>query len=687
MNLETPLNQIRGINIKISKKLAELSLFTIKDILFFFPLSYTDCSSLKKINQLKINENSTIKAKIVDLKTKPLFKRRSLIIQALLKDETGTLRAVWFAKPYLEKIFLKGREFFFAGKVTVSKYGLSLIEPEFETIEKEEKKHLLRIIPHYREKKGLTSRFLRTIIFPLLKFSDFLPSFLPREIEKRYSLPTFSQAIKEIHWPSSFSFLKKAQTRIDLENLFILELFLLKRKISLKEKTAPIFSWQKEIDEFIADLPFKLTNDQKKVLQEIFTDLASGKPMNRILQGDVGSGKTIVALISSLAVALKKYQVAFMAPTEILAWQQFQAAKNFFKKIDLPLALLTANYSLIFWQGQESEVKKSSLQKEISQGKFLIVFGTHSLLQEKINFPCLSLIIIDEQHRFGVNQRALLAKKGEKITPHCLSMTATPIPRTLALSLYSDLDFSLIKESPQKRKIVTKITSPKNREKVYEFIRKKIKEGEQLFLVCPLIEESEKLSLESIEKKYQEIKRIFPEFSVAKLYGKMKGEEKQKVIEDFAKNKTKILVTTSVIEVGIDVPAANLMIIENPERFGLAQLHQIRGRIGRRGQQAFCFLFPEKLPAKTRARLKAIQESTDGFFLSQKDLEIRGPGEFLGIKQSGFPDYLMLALTNFTLIKIAKEAALNLLKKDPSLNRFSLLRERVEKMAEEISFS
>ena len=687
MNLETPLNQIRGINTKISKKLAELSLFTIKDILFFFPSSYTDYSSLKKIDQLKINENSTIKAKIVDLKTKPLFKKRSLIIQALLKDETGTLRAVWFAKPYLEKIFLKGREFFFAGKVTVSKYGLSLIEPEFETIEKEEKKHLLRIIPHYREKKGLTSRFLRTIIFPLLKFSDFLPSFLPREIEKRYSLPTFSQAIKEIHWPSSFSFLKKAQTRIDLENLFILELFLLKRKISLKEKTAPIFSWQKEIDEFIADLPFKLTNDQKKVLQEIFADLASGKPMNRILQGDVGSGKTIVALISSLAVALKKYQVAFMAPTEILAWQQFQAAKNFFKKIDLPLALLTANYSLIFWQGQESEVKKSSLQKEISQGKFLIVFGTHSLLQEKINFPCLSLIIIDEQHRFGVNQRALLTKKGEKITPHCLSMTATPIPRTLALSLYSDLDFSLIKESPQKRKIVTKITSPKNREKVYEFIRKKIKEGEQLFLVCPLIEESEKLSLESIEKKYQEIKRIFPEFSVAKLYGKMKGEEKQKVIEDFAKNKTKILVTTSVIEVGIDVPAANLMIIENPERFGLAQLHQIRGRIGRRGQQAFCFLFPEKLPAKTRARLKAIQESTDGFFLSQKDLEIRGPGEFLGIKQSGFPDYLMSALTNFTLIKIAKEAALNLLKKDPSLNHFPLLRERVEKMAEEISFS
>ncbi len=683
LSLNTPLVYLKGVGPKNAKKLAKLKLLEIKDLLFYFPKKYLDFSNLKKINSLEANKPATIKAKVGYLETERSYKKRIFFTKTLLSDQTGSIQAIWFAKPYLENSLIFNREYYFAGIPKLTKQGLVLVEPDFEEVFKKNKLHTLKLVAIYKEAPSLSSKYFRYLLSQIINLSKNIQEILPEYFLKKYSLPNISQTINFLHFPKNLKQISLAKKRVELENLLILELSLLKRKINLKKLKAPKINFNKqEIFSLEKHLPFKLTTDQKKAVLEIAQDMIQAKPTNRLLQGDVGSGKTLVALIIALNVAKNNFQTAFMAPTEILAWQHFHSALNFLKKIDINIALLTSNFSFFGWQGQVSKISKKNLLKEIKEGKVSLVFGTHSLIQKNINFKNLAFVVIDEQHRFGAKQRKELAKKG--FSPHILSMTATPIPRTLALSFYSDLDFSILKNMPKKREIITKAVSKTSQKKAFDFIKKQIENGSQAFVICPLIEDSEKMEVKSVKQEYEKLKKFFPENWLAVIYGKLKPKEKEKILQDFKDGKIKILISTSVVEVGIDIPKANLMIIESPERFGLAQLHQLRGRIGRGGERGFCFLFPEKFGPQTKQRLKAFKETDNGFELAQKDLEIRGPGEFLGTKQSGWPDYLMKSILKIDLVKIARKEAENILKTSPDLNKFPQLKQKVNQIEKSI---
>ncbi len=464
---------------------------------------------------------------------------------------------------------------------------------------------------------------------------------------------------------------------------------MLKEKMKIKSQKAPQIPMNIElIKSFVEKLPFQLTGAQKKAIWQILKDLEKGRPMNRLLQGDVGSGKTICAMAAALQVAKAGYQVAFMAPTEILAKQHFDSFLNFLKDFDLKIGLLTHGDCRIF-SPIEKRVSKKEMLQLVEKGKVDILIGTHSLIQENVKFKNLALAIIDEQHRFGVEQRAKLAKQSG-FFPHLLSMSATPIPRTLALTIYGDLDLSILDEMPKgRRKVITKAVSPLERQKVFEFIRKQVKKGRQVFFICPRIEPRENLEtlaeIKAVKKEYEKLsKKIFPDLRVSMLHGRMKTREKEKIMKDFKEGKIDILVSTSVVEVGIDVPNATIMVIEGAERFGLAQLHQLRGRVGRSKYQAFCFLFTQSPSKKTAQRLEALMKCEDGFELAQKDLEIRGPGEIFGKRQWGLPDLAMGAITDIFLVEKTREAAKEILAKDPQLKNYPLLREKLKEFEKEV---
>jgi len=471
-----------------------------------------------------------------------------------------------------------------------------------------------------------------------------------------------SHAIEQIHFPDNISLAQKARQRLSFDELFLIQLTTLKQKQKLNQETAINIPFNEPlIKTFVKNLPFKLTNDQRIAAWEIFQDISKKQPMNRLLNGDVGSGKTIIALMTGLEIAKNGYQVAFMAPTEILAKQHFETFNKLLKKYKLKITLLIG-----------STKNKTQIKKQIAQGKIDIIIGTHALIQEGLFFKNLALAIIDEQHRFGVAQRAALQKRiyqiedGLPTIPHLLSMTATPIPRTLTLTIYGDLDISLIKELPKgRKKIITKLFTPNNRQKAYDFIREQIKQKKQAFVVCPLIDESEKMIIKSVTQEYEKLsKEIFPDFKIAMIHGKLKSKDKEKIIKDFKNRKIDILISTSVIEVGVDMPNATIMLIEGADRFGLAQLHQFRGRIGRSIHQSYCFLFTDSLTQKTNQRLKAITISQDGFELAEKDLKIRGAGDFLGTRQWGLPDLTMASLNDIDLIKQTRQAASIVLEKN-----------------------
>jgi ATP-dependent DNA helicase RecG len=498
---------------------------------------------------------------------------------------------------------------------------------------------------------------------------------LPSEVKKQFQLIDLAQAIEQIHFPNNLSLAQKARQRLAFDELFLIQLSTLQQKQKLAQEQAPNIPFnQKLIKSFVKSLPFKLTNDQRLAAWEIFQDLAKNRPMNRLLNGDVGSGKTIVAIMAALETAQAGYQVALMAPTEVLAKQHFQTLKDFLKKSKLKIGLLTSSEVQTFVRSPtpktHKKITRPQLKKQVAQGKIDILVGTHALIQEKLSFHNLALAIIDEQHRFGVAQRAALQRKiyqiedGLSTIPHLLSMTATPIPRTLALTIYGDLDISLIKELPKGRqKIITKIIAPAGRQKAYHFIKKQIKQKKQVFVICPLINESEKLEVKSVTQEYEKLSQeIFPQFKIAMLHGKLKSKEKEEIMKNFKQGKIDILVSTSVIEVGIDIPNATVMMIEGADRFGLAQLHQFRGRIGRGTDQSYCFLFTDSTAKKTHQRLKAILAAKDGFELAEKDLKIRGPGDFTGIRQWGLPDLAMASLEDLDLIKKARQAAQMVLK-------------------------
>lgn len=676
MELKTPIELIPRIGSAYAKKLEKLGLTTVQDLLFYFPYRYEDFSKITKINKVKEKQKVCLKGKITEINNHVTFRHRLVITEALLRDKTGTIRVVWFNQPYLAEDLLN-QEVYLAGRVKRDKKGIYLSSPIQEKARKGEKPvHLARLVPIYPETKGLTSRWLRYIMKNILPLREELEEPLPEKIRQKYHLLDLPTAIAAIHFPPSLKMADKARERLAFEELFLLQL----QGLQLKQQNQaqPAFAIPIDIPlikKFTQSLGFTLTNAQRKAAWQILQDLSKAQPMSRLLEGDVGAGKTVVAAIAILNTAKAKYQSAFMAPTAILAQQHFQTFRRLFKGFRLQIALLTNELSFL----NTKKITPEALLKELQAGKIDLLIGTHSLIQDRVQFKNLAFVIIDEQHRFGVNQRAKL-RKTDNFVPHFLSMTATPIPRTLALTLYGDLDISLLAERPKNRlPVQTKIIDPSERPAAYQFIRKELKAGHQAFVVCPRIEAGGD-EVKTAKEEYKKLsKEIFPEFKVGLLHGRLKAAEKEQVLKDFQKNKIKVLVATSMVEVGLDIPKATVMMIEGAERFGLAQLHQLRGRVGRSIYQSYCFLFTESASATTRRRLKALEKCQDGFELAEKDLQLRGPGDIYGHNQWGIPDLAMANLNNLALVEKTRQAAQELLEDNPNLSHFPLLRKKLKR--------
>ena len=637
------------------------------------------------------------------------------LTKAVVGDKSGAVKIVWFGKPYITDNLRIGNEVIMAGKVSQGKEGLYLNNPSYEKIFPESdlgQSKVAGLMPVYPETEKLSSRWLRGIIRQVLAqilaiSKNDLQEILPESFLKEFNLLPLSKAVWQIHFPDSLELAEKSRKRFALEELFLIETFVLKERIKLLQtKAHPILMDVPLIKRFVESLPFKLTNAQRKSAWQILKDLEKSHPTNRLLEGEVGSGKTVVAAIAALNTAKAGFQVAMMAPTEILTKQHFKEVAQMLFKFKLTIALLTGKEDKIMakkLKGEMIEASRRKILEKCLKGEIDILIGTHALIQDKVKFKNLGLVIIDEQHRFGVEQRAKLLKEGKEKDlpiPHLLSMTATPIPRSLALTIYGDLDLSIIDELPEgRRKIITKVVPPKGRQKVYDFIKGQIGLEKQAFIICPRIEPASSAGspkrrqftswdrVKTVsEEKERLSKEIFPDLKVAMLHGRMKPKEKEKIMRDFKFNKINVLVATSVIEVGIDIPNASVMVIESVDRFGLAQLHQLRGRVGRSSHQSYCFLFTDSPAQKTKQRLEAILKSVDGFELAEKDLEIRGPGEFGGKKQWGIPDLAMTSLKDFALVEKVKQSAKAILEKDPYLKKQPLLKQRLKRFQEKVHF-
>ncbi len=708
LRLNTPLEQIRGIGPGIITKLNKLGLQTVSDILYHFPFRYEDFSHVSNISDLAPKEQSTIHGVIEDVSIRHAWHRRMFITEAQIADETGSIRAVWFNQPYIKNILTVGQMANFAGKVSESDEGeLYFSNPTFEVLknENQETKHTARLVPIYPETRGFTSKGIRAILNSLLQNIPDMEDWIPDEILEKNNIPDLKSALLKIHYPETLDEAFYARKRFVFEDIYLLQLVNLIQKLTLAKEKAPQIptdiEWLKT--EVLAKLPFELTNGQKKTLWEVIKDISLEKPMNRIIQGDVGSGKTAIAAVASLVVSKLGLQTAIMAPTEVLAKQHYETFKKLFlpmdKKYQPTIGLLTASESKIYYEKDvEADIKKPALIQKIKKGEIPIIIGTHALISNSakiaFTFENLGLLVIDEQHRFGVKQRAELTKNSKGIIPHFLSMSATPIPRTLMLSVFGDLDVSIISELPNGRQeITTQIIQKEHAQKTYEFMKQRLNEGRQAFVVCPRIEPSEdeksvpkkqffqnikKLELKSVKEEYEKLsKTVFKDYTVAMLHGQMKPAEKEKIMANFKANKINVLVSTTVIEVGVDIPNAAIMLIEGSERFGLAQLYQLRGRIGRGEHKSYCFLFTDSKNPETNARLKAIMTAKNGFELAEKDLEIRGPGQFIGDEQSGFSDFMMKSLQNIELVKSARESAALTLTRSNGLDKFPKLKERL----------
>ncbi|MDO8467093.1 MAG: ATP-dependent DNA helicase RecG [bacterium] len=721
LRLETELAKINGIGQKFIDKLDKLKIKTVKDLLWHFPFRYDDFSTVAKIADLKVNQSATVRAVVKKVSTRRSWKKKMVIVEALVADETGGIKAIWFNQPFIAKALMPGRRVNFAGKVAMSNDEIFLQSPTYELFQNTtETMHTAGLIPVYPETRGLTSKGIRFLTGALLKNLESIPDFLPEEVLLQAEMPSVASALKNIHFPKKIEQAEKARERFAFADIFLIQLMNLRNRMLLaKEKAPPLNIDKSAITDFIARLPFELTGAQHRSIDEIVHDLAKPNPMNRLLQGDVGSGKTVVAAVAALMSAQNGKQTAFMAPTEVLARQHYRTLCAIFKNYPIGIGILTGSESRAFYgEGMESKLTRPKFLEEIAQDKIKIILGTHALISEvkgkkSLIFNDLALAIVDEQHRFGVDQRASLVKKesasrrtagwrtGETTTVHFLSMSATPIPRTLSLTLFGDLDLSIIDEMPKGRKeIVTKVIPPLNRKKAYDFIRGEVKKGRQAFVICPRIEEAEKpevakvgdkkkinlwADVKNVTEEYERLsKTIFPDLRVAMLHGRMKGVEKAEIMADFAAGRTHLLVSTSVIEVGVDVPNASIMMIEGADRFGLAQLYQFRGRVGRGEHQSYCLLFTDSESASTAQRLDALIKAKNGFELAEQDLAIRGPGEFIGDKQTGIPDLAMRSLNNIAIIKLARASAEVLIKKDYTLSNYPPLKAELAKFQNKI---
>ena len=676
--LDSPVENIGGVGEKIAQKLGKLGLRTVRDLLYFFPRRFMDFSQRRTVSSLETGKEQTIFANVWEARQVMLGRRKSS--EAVVGDETGNARAVWFNQPWVAPQMKTNAYISMSGRVKEFNYVKVFENPEWELIEDRELVHTGRLVPVYQLTQGLFPRQVRNWVKSALDgYLDQVTDFLPAEIRERCRLVGLRQAILQAHYPDNYGAQNAARQRLAFDELLLLQLGVLGRKREWQEEQ-PGHSFTIDagpVRRFVDSLPFKLTAAQGRVTEEICGDLCRDVPMSRLLQGDVGSGKTVVAAIALMTAVENGYQGALMAPTEILAEQHFATLHKLLSSVSADCGRQSNIYT--FQQEGDRELKvalltgslnardKAATHDMISSGGIDLVVGTHALVQKGVKFARLGIAVIDEQHRFGVLQRTTLRQKG--FNPHLLVMTATPIPRTLALTLYGDLDISTIDEMPAGRlTIKTKWLTGDDRQKAYNFIRKQVTGGRQAFVICPLIEESETLEVKAAVAEYQRLASdVFPTLRLGLLHGKMKGAEKEDVMHAFKDGELDILVSTSVVEVGIDVPNATVMLVEAADRFGLAQLHQFRGRVGRGEHQSYCMLLSENPSEYGQERLKAIEEINDGFALAEKDLELRGPGEFFGTRQSGLPDLKMAKLSDTRLLETARREAKAIFQKDPAL--------------------
>ena len=774
--LETPIEKLPKVGPRYLARLKDLGIKTVKDLIWHFPNRYEDFSQVIPISEAMSADHKTlvnIIGEVVDIEVRQLWRGRlRSITEAVIEDDTDSIKAVWFNQPYIADQLSLGTRVSLAGQVTINKGQHILSNPTYEKISyltsdfqhpTSNFTHTGRLVPIYPETRGITSKYLRFLIKSLVPQIKALPDPLPRAALAKYELPTLAQALYSIHFPESDHEVDVARKRLAFDDLLLFQLRALLDRRHMGSLTAPQVSFNKDlITKFVSGLPFKLTDDQRRAAYEILQDIERPFPMNRLLNGDVGSGKTVVALIAAYQTMSEGFQVVFMAPTEILAKQHFQTITSLISNFQFPISkqsrkefpikvglltgsevrqprrqdvgepteasawhqenrsmkigLLTGSEARQFPVDitEEEKISKKLIQSKIAKGEINLVIGTHAVIQKDVKFKKLALVVIDEQHRFGIKQRMKLLKDiSNGFVPHLLSMTATPIPRTLALTIYGDLDISLLKEKPKGRlEIITQVVSDKGHKAAHEFIKKEIQSGRQVFVICPRIDASKveesdmnlkhripelkpapkisqtKLLWQDVKAVTQEFERlskeIFREFKVAMLHGKMKPDEKNKIMADFRDKKHHVLVSTSVIEVGVDIPNASVMMIRSADRFGLAQLHQFRGRVGRGEHQSYCLLFSESEHAGRR--LKALEKTSSGFELAEIDLKLRGPGEFIGTKQSGIPDLAMTSLTDLDLIKKARSEAKLLLKEDPTLKKHPLLLSCLSQMQKMVHF-
>ena len=676
MDLNTPLEQALSTKREYIRALSDMNIRTIEDLLLYFPRTYEDLSQSKTLLEAKDSEKVSMRGMIYGIKNVPLRNRRTSLIKAMFYDSHGNgAEVVWFNQPFVKRTVPMETEIVISGKVQFNFGKYTIQNPRVE-LAGDVQIHTAGMVPVYPQHEVITSKWLRDKIHPLLLYADKFEEILPPEIIAEENLMPKSEAIKEIHFPTSQKQLERARDRLAYEELFLLQLHAVQRKEEWKNSRSKdslireVKMDVKFVKNFFSTLPFTLTGAQKVAIYEILSDFEKPFPMIRLLEGDVGSGKTVVAAIALLNAVIHGYQAVIMAPTEVLARQHINSISQFIDRYEACFPHAKAiNIQLLI--GSLKPKEKQLIQDSINNGQVDIVIGTHALIQESVRFPRLGFVVIDEQHRFGVKQREVLMKQG---SPHILSMTATPIPRTLAMVAYGDHDLSVLNEMPPGRKqIITKIVPPEHRDKVNLFIADKIRKGGQAYVICPLIDDSEELEVKSVKAEYERLHTVFPDFRIGLLHGKLKSEEKESVMRRFKDGEIDILVSTSVIEVGVDVPNASVMLIEGSERFGLSQLHQFRGRVGRGTEQSYCFLCTSPDAQGSYIRLKAMVDYTDGFKLAEIDLKLRGPGEVYGVRQSGIPDLKIANLANGVLVVRVRKAAEHMIEKS-DLNKYPILK-------------
>ncbi|MBW4462821.1 MAG: ATP-dependent DNA helicase RecG [Nodosilinea sp. WJT8-NPBG4] len=692
-SLEQPVTYLKGIGPKNSERLAKLGLFTVQDVLYYYPRDHINYAQQVKIRDLEPGETVTIvgTVKRVNCFTSPRNKKLT-IFELQLSDGSGTLKLNRFypgnryATPSWQqqqkRQYPQGAIVAASGLVKDSKFGVTLEDPHLEVLDslsdRIESLTIGRLVPVYSLTEGVPADLVRKAVAASLPAVPELQDPLPVDLRQRYELVKVEDAIAQIHFPDDEEKLAQARRRLVFDEFLYLQLGLLRRRQQQQAQQTAIAlaPTGKLIDQFYGVIPFSLTGAQQRVVNDILADLQKPVPMNRLVQGDVGSGKTVVAVIATLAAIQSGYQAAIMAPTEVLAEQHYRKLVEWFNQLHLPVELLT---------GSTRAAKRRKMLGELATGELPILVGTHALIEDPVQFRDLGLVVIDEQHRFGVQQRARLTQKGAN--PHVLTLTATPIPRTLTLTMHGDLDVSQIDELPPGRKAIqTTLLTNKERPHAYDLIKREIAQGRQVYVVLPLVEESEKLDLKSAVEEHQRLAEvIFPEFTVSLLHGRMSSAEKDAAITAFRNQESHILVSTTVVEVGVDVPNASVMLIEHAERFGLSQLHQLRGRVGRGAAQSFCLLLSGSRSETAIQRLKVLEQSQDGFFIAEMDLRFRGPGEVLGTRQSGLPDFALASLIeDQDVLTVAREAAEAMLKEDPTLCRWPKLAKELQRRYEKL---